>query len=162
MARRRSSRRPRTVTAVETASMAEELAQWPRITATVRPDGTGSLTINGTEHPCQAASIEQLRAGIIARCTVLAGRLHRPVRIEAAEGGRTWSLAIQPSGIVQPIDNDGTIGPSAGIGVHKGPCRTCRALLPVTAQQCSHCGTSEPHAVDVIPPGNGSKAEPGS
>lgn len=148
----RRSRRPRTVTAVETVSMAEEVAQWPRITAIVRPDGTGSLTVNGTEYPCQAASIEQLRAGIIARCTVLAGRLHRPVRIEAAEGGRTWSLAVLPGGIVQPIDDRGTIGPPDGLDVHTGRCRTCQRPQPVTTERCFLCGADDPHRITAAPP----------
>lgn len=138
--------------AVATAPKTEEIAEWPRITVTVRPDGTGSLNINGTEHPCRAASLDELRTGIIARCTALAGQLHRPVRIDAAEDGRTWSLAVRPGGIVQLIDDAGTIGPADGLDVHRGPCRSCRTPQPVSAQQCQRCGASEPHTVEVVPP----------
>lgn len=134
----------------------EEVAEWPRITATVRPDGTGSLTINGTEHPCHAATIEQLRTGVIARCAALAARLRRPVRLDAVEGGQTWTLAVRPGGVVQPLDTDGTIGPGEALDVHQGPCRNCRTPQAVTTPRCLLCGSQEPHRVTVDPSdGNG-------
>ena len=55
---------------------AERVADWPRINATVRADGTGTITINGTGRTCAAADVNELRTGMIARCVAIANRLH--------------------------------------------------------------------------------------
>lgn len=129
----------------------ERIADWPRISATVRQHGTGSLTINGTERPCTAGSVEELRTGMIARCAAIAGRLRRPVRLTVNDGEATWNLAVRAEGIVQLIDDAGTIPPADGLAVHEGSCRTCRRLQPVTEARCAHCGTDEPHRVEANP-----------
>ena len=42
----------------------ERVAAWPRVSATVRPDGRGSITVNGTERPCAAESVDELRTAM--------------------------------------------------------------------------------------------------
>ena len=130
----------------------ERVADWPRLTATVRPDGTGSLTINGTEHACQALSVDELRTGMIAHCAAIAARLGRPVRLAVTEDTSAWVLGIRPQGIVQLVDEQGMIPAAETLGVHEGRCRKCRRLQSVTAANCEQCGVSEPHRITVDPP----------
>ena len=130
----------------------ERVADWPRLTAAVRPDGTGSLTINGTEHACQALSVEELRTGIIAHCAAIAARLGRPVRLAVTEDTSTWVLGIRPQGIVQLVDEQGMIPAADTLGVHEGRCRKCRRLQSVTVASCGQCGITDPHRITVDPP----------
>ncbi|RCK69934.1 FHA domain-containing protein [Desertihabitans brevis] len=129
----------------------EYVVAWPRIVAVVRPDGTGSLTVNGTERPCGAESVEVLRTGMIARCVAIARSLARPVRFTVTEGEATWTLAVRPTGVVQLLGEDGMVAPSEGLTVHEGRCRSCRRLQPVTETRCPQCGTLEPLRVESGP-----------
>lgn len=126
----------------------QRLIAWPRITAAIDDETTGTLVINGIVHPCWAESVDVLRTGMIARCTATAMSLGRPVRVDVTEGGQSWTLAVRPEGIVQEVDSDGTIIPSDGfLSVVEGPCRRCRQINPVTATQCVRCGVEEPLGV---------------
>lgn len=138
-------RRPRPVQAPQ-----EPVASWPRVAASVRPDGTGTLTVNGTERPVAADDVEHLRSGVIARAAALANRLHRPVRLTVTEEPATWTLAVRPSGVVQLLSGDGTVPTAEGLHPHHGPCRQCGAEQPVTALTCPACTAEEPHRVDVV------------
>lgn len=129
----------------------ERVAAWPRVSATVRPDATGTITVNGTERPCSAESVDALRTGMIARCATLARRLRRPVRLTVTDGPDTWSLAVRADGIVQLLHDDGTIEPADGLAPQEGRCRVCRRLQPVTAAACTQCGIDEPHRVETNP-----------
>lgn len=129
----------------------EQVAAWPRISAIVRSDGTGALIVNGTERPCTAPSVEELRTGMIARCAGLARRLRRPVRLNVHEGTSTWTLAVRARGVVQLVDDDGKVPPADGLLPHEGRCRSCRRLQPVTQPTCLQCGTDEPHRVEADP-----------
>lgn len=132
-----------------TAQHAQQLASWPRMVALVRPDGSGSLTINGTERACAAASIEELRTGMIARCVSYAIQLGRPVRLDVDEAPNAWTLAVRADGIVQEIDETGELPSPDGLAPIEGRCRTCRHLEPVIAAACSQCATPEPHRVEL-------------
>lgn len=131
--------------------LAEKVAAWPRVMATVHPDGTGTLAVNGTQRPCTATSVEELRTGMIARATSLATRLRRPVRLSVTDPAGTWNLAVRPEGIVQLVDDAGTIAPAEDLAPHEGRCRICRRLQQVTATRCAQCGVSEPHRVEAEP-----------
>lgn len=136
---------------MSTASQREHVAAWPRISAAVRPDGTGTITINGTERPCAAASVDELRTGVIARCVTLARRLHRPVRLTVDDGVESWVLAVRAEGVVQLVDDAGTIASASDLVPHEGRCRACRHLQLVTTSTCSRCGLDEPHRVESDP-----------
>lgn len=129
----------------------ERVVTWPRISATVDDDATGTLVINGIVHRCASDSIESLRTGMVARCVTIAAALRRPVRLTVTEAGQSWPLAVRPEGIVQLVTDAGTIPPATGLAVDEGRCRTCRRLQPVTAAACAQCGTREPHRVEVDP-----------
>lgn len=136
---------------VDTVRTPLRVVTWPRISAAVYPDGTGSLTINGTSHPCAASSVDELRTGMVARCVTVASALHRPVRFTVTEADATWSLAVRPEGVVQLINEDGTLDPPDGLAVDEGRCRACRHLQPVTSRACTRCATKDPHRVEVVP-----------
>lgn len=129
----------------------ETVAAWPRVSATVRPDGTGTITVNGTERPCSATSVDDLRTGMIARCVTLARRLGRPVRLTVTDAASTWHLAVRAEGVVQLIDAAGTIPPATGLAPHEGRCRRCWRLQQVTETTCVRCGVDEPHRVEADP-----------
>lgn len=133
----------------QTAQHAQQLASWPRMVALVRPDGSGSLTINGTERACAAASIEELRTGMIARCVSYAIQLGRPVRLDVDEAPNAWTLAVRADGIVQEVDETGELPSPDGLAPIEGRCRACRHLEPVIAAACSQCATPEPHRVEL-------------
>lgn len=134
-----------------TVRVVDRVAAWPRVVATVRDDGTGTLTVNGTERPCRAPSVDELRTGVIARCVSLARRLRRPVRLAVTDASGTWNLAVRPEGVVQLVDEAGALPPADGLAPHEGRCRTCRRLQPVTAATCAQCGVDEPHRVEADP-----------
>lgn len=129
----------------------ETVAAWPRLSAVVRPDGSGSITVNGTERPCVAASLEELRTGVIARATSFAMRLGRPVRLTVVDGPSSWNLGVRPQGIVQLLGEDGTLPAAEGLAPHEGRCRGCRRLNAVHLAVCEQCGLEEPLRVEAEP-----------
>jgi hypothetical protein len=144
----RSSARP---IAPAAAPGAERVVDWPRITAVVRPDATGALTINGTERACSAGSVDALRKGISARCVSLALTLGRPVPMSVTEDGQTWALVVRPEGIVQMRNANGTVDPPTGLLVDESRCRACRHLELITVTTCTQCQVPEPHRVETTP-----------
>ena len=129
-----------------------QVSSWPKLAATVRDDGTGTLVVNGTNRPCSAESVTALRTGMVARCVAIATSLHRPVRLDVTEAGQTYGLAVRPEGYVQLIEPDGTIPAPDGLTVDEGRCRQCRRLQAVTSTTCGQCGVDEPLRVEVAPP----------
>lgn len=129
----------------------ETVPRWPRIVAVVDRDGTGRLSVNGTERECAAESVDALRAGVIARCVAVAVTMGRPVQLLVTEDAVEWALAVRPNGVVQPLHDDGTVDPPGDVVVAESRCRACRHLQPVTAAVCSACGVDEPLAVEVVP-----------
>ena len=132
------------MTAPLTLPESERVADWPRISATLRADGTGSITVNGTERPCVADNVTALRTGMIARAVAIATQLRRPIRLDVTEDGRTHALAVRPEGYVQLVGADGTIPAADGLGIDEGRCRICRRLQPVTSTTCVQCAVDEP------------------
>lgn len=126
--------------------------EWPRLTATVATDGTGTLTINGVTRACAAESVAALRTGMIARAVAIGTQLRRPIRLDVTEDGRTHALAVRPEGYVQLVGADGTIPTPDGLSIDEGRCRVCRRLQPVTSATCVQCGVDEPLRVEVAPP----------
>ncbi|MFC5931520.1 FHA domain-containing protein [Cryobacterium melibiosiphilum] len=129
----------------------QRVADWPKITAKLNLDGSGTITVNGSERPCAAASVEELRTGITARCVAIATGIRRPVRLTVTEPSGTWQLAVRPEGVVQLLDDAGMIPPADGLTVDEGRCRHCRRLQSVTETRCAQCGIAEPHRVELAP-----------
>jgi FHA domain len=131
------------------AAQGARVADRPRIEATVHPDATGTLTVNGTPYPCAADTVERLVAGITARCVAVATTLSRPVGLRLTEGSTLRSLAVRPDGFVQTLHDDGTPDPTSTFVVDDSPCRRCRAAQPITTTTCHGCGALEPHRVEL-------------
>ncbi len=138
----------------------QRVADWPRVVASLQLDGTGTITVNGSERPCAAASIEELRTGITARCATIAAGLRRPVRLTVNDPAGTWQLAVRPEGYVQLLNDAGMIDPADGLTVDEGRCRQCRRLQPVTETRCAQCGIQEPHRVELGPGPENIEPEP--
>lgn len=127
---------------------------YPRIEATIRENKTGELTINGTSRPIVAADLARLRAGVIARCAVLASQVHRPVRVHVVDVAGTYAIAIHPDAFVQVLDATGTaldLVPGADRTISSSPCRQCSASTPLSARICASCQVHDPHDVQAAP-----------
>ncbi|MBM3714658.1 MAG: FHA domain-containing protein [Actinobacteria bacterium] len=133
---------------------------WPRLTAELHSDNTGTLTINGTSRACAAESVAALRTGLIARAVSYAMQLRRPVRLNVTEAAESYKLAVRPEGYVQLVDAGGIIPAADGLSVDEGRCRHCRRLQPVTSTTCIQCHIEEPLRVEVTPHGEPLDAPP--
>lgn len=128
---------------------AESVPGWPTVRALVRVDGTGTITITGTERPCASSSPDQLRLGIAARCAALAVDLGRPVRLTVTEGDQVLHLAVRPEGVVQELRSDGTIDPAGDLAPQVAACRQCGHHQPITTTTCPACTLHNPHQVEA-------------
>ena len=73
---------------------------WPKIDATVRSDGTGYVTINGTSHPIEETSLDRARAAVLARVAETAAKVGRPVRVATSSPDGDYPLIVHPDGSV--------------------------------------------------------------
>lgn len=146
--------------AIQPLTGLHRVSEWPRLTATVSNDGTGTLTINGVRRACAAESVAALRTGMIARAVAIGIQLHRPIRLDVTEEGHTHALAVRPEGYVQLMAPDGTIPAPDGLSIDEGRCRICRRLQPVTSSTCVQCGIDEPLRVEVAPPAESNSVAP--
>ena len=128
---------------------ADSVPGWPTVRALVRDDGTGTITITGTERPCAAPSPNQLRLGIAARCAALAVDLGRPVRLTVTEGDQVLHLAVRPQGVVQQLGPDGTIDPAGNLEAQVAACRLCGHRQPISTTTCPACALHNPHQVET-------------
>lgn len=142
-------------------STTERVPDWPRVLATVQPDGTGTVRVNGIERACAAESVEGLRTGIIARAVAIATALGRPVQLHVTEGGAVWPLAVRPSGVVQALSAGTTITTDDALRPAEGRCRGCRRLQSVAEVRCARCGVSDPHAIEHETPDAAATELPG-
>lgn len=91
----------------------------PEITALVRADGTGGVSIDGEMSELHADDVEGVRAAIIARVTEVAVAHDRPVRVATTDLDGIYPLIVHPNG---DVDSDGPVilaespdpGPSDG------------------------------------------------
>nr|WP_170180896.1 ATPase [Microbacterium sediminis] len=77
---------------------------WPVISARIDADGSGVLTMNGTEHPIDTTSAENARREVVRFCADTAQKLQRPVRVTVEEPDSTWPLIVHPDGKVDAVD----------------------------------------------------------
>lgn len=75
---------------------------WPTIQALTRPDGTGELTINGTSHPIEAATVDEARSEIIRRVTDTASKLGRAVHVATDGPEGQFPIVVHPDGRIEP------------------------------------------------------------
>lgn len=81
----------------------------PRISALVRGDTTGEVTIDGVSQPVAAADDVGVREEIIARVTGAALEIGRPVLLLVEDEQGQWPLIVHPDGLVE---SDGDFVPA--------------------------------------------------
>ncbi|UEJ84612.1 hypothetical protein Bra3105_18445 (plasmid) [Brachybacterium halotolerans subsp. kimchii] len=78
---------------------------WPRITATLAPDGAGEVVINDSPTPVRGTTIDDARVQVTTLITQTAAKLARPVRASVTDPHGQWALLIHPDGRVEEDPN---------------------------------------------------------
>ena len=81
--------------------MTQDVPAIPVITALVRTDATGELTVDGTTETLQADDSARVSEEILSRVSALAGELGRPVRLTTVDDQGSWPLIVHPDGNVE-------------------------------------------------------------
>lgn len=84
--------------------MTDDVPTVPRISAVVRGDATGVLTIDGVPQSIEAADEAGVREEIIVRVTTAARRLGHAVRLMTEDAQGQWPLIVHPDG---QLEEDG-------------------------------------------------------
>jgi MinD-like ATPase involved in chromosome partitioning or flagellar assembly len=71
-------------------------------TVTAHPDGTGTVTIDGTEHTVKAADLAAARQELLGIVARHAERSGAPIHVVAHEDRASWPLIVEPDGTVRP------------------------------------------------------------
>lgn len=79
---------------------ATEALDFPRIDVTIRSDGSGEVTINGTSHPVQGNNLQEARVAAIERIQHTAQTIGRPVLAKTTGPDGQWTLKVSPDGTV--------------------------------------------------------------
>jgi len=87
----------------------------PTITAEVRDDGTGELTIDGVLETIARTDLAEAGAEVTTRVAALAARLGSPVPMEVRDPDGMWALVVHPDGRVDqaPPAGDEAAAPPA-------------------------------------------------
>ncbi|MCU1525484.1 MAG: ATPase [Microbacteriaceae bacterium] len=81
--------------------MTQDVPTIPLITAVVRSDTTGELTVDGETEAIRADERARVSEEILSRVTALAGELGRPVRLTTDDDRGRWPLIVHPDGNVE-------------------------------------------------------------
>jgi MinD-like ATPase involved in chromosome partitioning or flagellar assembly len=99
---------------VSTTDTRPDVPNWPKVSATVRTDGTAEVTVDGTSYAIQGDTVEQARAAVLQHVsTRTAAPLGRPVKVETVDPEGQWNLIVHPDGHVDSLD-DNQPTPSTG------------------------------------------------
>jgi MinD-like ATPase involved in chromosome partitioning or flagellar assembly len=98
----------------------------PDLTAVVRADGTGEITIDGERSPVYAGSVADIRATIIGRASVIAEQRGEAVTIAITDLDGLYPLRVDARGKVEtygdivPLDQIADATPHAGAAASVG------------------------------------------
>jgi MinD-like ATPase involved in chromosome partitioning or flagellar assembly len=81
-------------------STTAEAATWPRVEATLNPDGTAEVSIGGTVHTVTAATVDEARPQVVALIAQRAAQLGRPLRALTRDPAGEWPIIIHADGTV--------------------------------------------------------------
>lgn len=81
--------------------MTQDLPIIPLVTAVIRSDGTGELTVNGETDTIRADDSAQVSEEILSRVTAMADAAGRPVRLTTDDDQGSWPLVVHPGGNVE-------------------------------------------------------------
>jgi MinD-like ATPase involved in chromosome partitioning or flagellar assembly len=100
----------------------------PDITAEVRDDGTGEISVDGVVERVQMATLAEAGAAITARVAELASETGRPLPVKVRDPDGVWSLLIHPDGVVDEAPEDdetaeaaATSGPVPAVATDPAP-----------------------------------------
>lgn len=77
----------------------------PVVTAEVRDDGTGEISVDGVLERVATGNLQEAGAAITTRIAELASRLGQPVPVEVRDPDGLWSLLIHADGLVDEAPN---------------------------------------------------------
>jgi len=87
---------------------------WPRITATVRADGTGEVALPGRpDRRVEEPDLATARTTALAHVQDVAEELSRPVRVTTVDPEGSWQLIVHPGGRVEEVGLEPQPGPPA-------------------------------------------------
>jgi len=86
----------------------------PVVTAEVRDDGTGEISVDGVLERVATGNLQEAGAAITTRIAELAGRLGQPVPVEVRDPDGLWSLLIHADGLVDEAPNAADDDPASG------------------------------------------------
>lgn len=92
-------------------------AQLPVITAEVREDGTGEVTVDGVRETVATADLAEAGAAVTARIAALAAAAGRALPVEVRDPDGLWALLIHPDGRVDEAEEPDLVAPSAPVPV---------------------------------------------
>jgi MinD-like ATPase involved in chromosome partitioning or flagellar assembly len=81
--------------------MTRDVPTFPLITALIRSDATGELTVDGETEAIRADDSARVSEEILGRVAALAGELGRPVRLTTDDDRGSWPLIVHPDGNVE-------------------------------------------------------------
>jgi MinD-like ATPase involved in chromosome partitioning or flagellar assembly len=85
----------------------------PVVTAEVRDDGTGEISVDGVLERVTTGNLQEAGAAITTRIAELAGRLGQPVPVEVRDPDGLWSLLIHADGLVDEAPNAAREAPAS-------------------------------------------------
>jgi MinD-like ATPase involved in chromosome partitioning or flagellar assembly len=90
---------------------------WPKVSATVRTDGTAEVTVDGTSYAIQRDNVDQARTAVLEFVsTQTAAPLGRPVKIDTIDPDGQRHLVVHPDGHVDSLsDDEPTSAPAIGV-----------------------------------------------
>jgi len=100
---------------------------WPRITATVREDGTGEVSMPGRpDRPVAAPDVATARTSALDHVKDVAVELQRAVRVDTYDPAGAWVLYVHPDGRVEeaglePPARPGTAEAAGSVRVRTDP-----------------------------------------
>ncbi|WP_152275398.1 chromosome partitioning protein ParA [Arthrobacter koreensis] len=104
-------------------------AEWPKVEAIIKEDGTGEVRIGGSIHPIQTADLSAARAAAVEIVAAAAAKLGRNLRAAMSDTEGEWPLIIHADGTVEEADPS----PAQESGKEK-PARRRKATPTVPAE----------------------------
>lgn len=79
-------------------------AEWPKVEAIIKEDGTGEVRIGGSIHPIQTGDLAAARAAAVQIVAGAAAKLGRNLRAAMSDPEGEWPLIIHADGTVEEAD----------------------------------------------------------
>ncbi len=146
---------PSTTTgAVAAADGPEAPARLPQISAEVREDGTGEISVDGVRETIAMADLAEAGAAITSRIAAIAADAGQALPVEVRDPDGLWALLIHPDGRVDEADEDALEAVSAPVpAVDDAAWSRPTATVPDPALSAPTPVVGEPTAVDPQPAG---------